>query len=311
MKLLLVDDSRLNLTHLQQTVTPWGYEITTAKDGLEAWKWLQDQEEPVLALVDWIMPTMDGIELCKRLHASQQKSLHYIIMLTARGDKEEIAAALDAGADDYIIKPFHPKELQSRLQVGRRILENQYVLEKLTKELLEANEKLERMLMIDGITGIANRRHFDDRYQEEWRRAMRDGSSIAVIIADIDNFKKYNDAYGHLRGDACLRQVAEALAAVISRGGDLVARFGGEEFAVLLPNTDSVGAVVVAESLRSAVNRLAIEHKDSPFQTLTMSFGLAIGCPEREEGPEKLLEKADKALYQAKAAGRNNVHRVL
>ena len=311
MKLLLVDDSRLNLTHLQQTVTPWGYEITTAKDGLEAWKWLQDQEEPVLALVDWIMPTMDGIELCKRLHASQQKSLHYIIMLTARGDKEEIAAALDAGADDYIIKPFHPKELQSRLQVGRRILENQYMLEKLTEELLEANEKLERMLMIDGITGIANRRHFDDRYQEEWRRAMRDGSSIAVIIADIDNFKKYNDAYGHLRGDACLRQVAEALAAVISRGGDLVARFGGEEFAVLLPNTDSVGAVVVAESLRSAVNRLAIEHKDSPFQTLTMSFGLAIGCPEREEGPEKLLEKADKALYQAKAAGRNNVHRVL
>lgn len=311
MKLLLVDDSRLNLTHLQKTVTPWGYEITTAKDGLEAWKWLQDQDEPVLALVDWVMPGMNGIELCKSLQASDHRQLRYIIMLTVRGDKEEVAIALDAGADDYITKPFHPRELQSRLQVGRRILENQYILEKMTEELIEANKKLERMVTIDGLTGIANRRHFDDRYQEEWRRAVREGTSLAVIIADIDYFKRYNDVYGHLNGDECLRQVATALASVISRGGDLIARFGGEEFAILLPNTDSVGAVVVAESLRSAINRLAIEHQGSPFKSLTMSFGLVIGWPEQEEGPEKLLEKADKALYIAKESGRNNVHRVL
>lgn len=310
MKLLLVEDSKLNLAHLQSAVKPWGYEVLAAHNGLEAWNCLMQQTEPVLALVDWMMPGLDGLELCRRIQTASRRKLLYIIMLTARDDKDEIAAALEAGADDYIVKPFQPQELQSRLKAGRRILECQVALEKLAGELHQANEELGRMVTIDGLTGIANRRHFDNQFREEWRRAVRESTSLSVILADIDYFTNYNNTYGHCQGDECIKQVASTLSSVISRGGDLVARYGGEAFAVLLPNTDSVGAIVVAEALRVAVNRLVLEHRSSPLQSVTLSFGLAVGWPEPDEQPERLLEKADKALYQAKAAGRNQVKRL-
>lgn len=311
MKLLLVDDEELSMAYLKEVVKPWGYEVITASDGLQAWEYLQNEQEPVLAVVDWVMPGMDGIELCRRIRDRAQGHMIYVIMLTVRSDKEGLVLALDSGADDYISKPFHAEELKSRLQVGRRMLEYQYTLACLTEELIQTNQELHRMVAIDGLTGIPNRRHFEERYKEEWRRAMRDEIPLAVIMIDIDYFKKYNDFYGHIAGDTCLKQVAQVLSQTISRAGDLVARCGGEEFVALLPNTDGVGAVVVAESLRSAVNRLALAHCGCPSQLLSISLGVASCFPQQRDNPAELLKKADQALYQAKAAGRNNVRNIV
>jgi len=307
MKLLLVDDEELSLAYLKQVVAQWGYDVVTASNGLQAWEYLQDEQEPVLAVVDWVMPVIDGVELCRRIKSHTRRCMIYVIMLTVRCDKEGIVLALNSGADDYISKPFHAEELQSRIHVGRRMLEYQYTLEKLTEELICANQELNRMVTIDGLTGIANRRHFEERYRGEWRRALREEIPLAVIMVDIDYFKKYNDFYGHMTGDECLKRIAAVLAETVSRAGDLVARYGGEEFVVLLPNTDNVGAIVVAEALRSAVNRLEVPHCGSPTQLLSISLGVATVYPQRENEPEELLEKADRALYRAKAAGRNNV----
>lgn len=309
MKLLIVDDDAINLDQLQQNVREWGYDIETAGNGLEAWNVIETCPEPMLIIADWVMPKMDGVELCRRLRAFQPHHLRYIIMLTVRSEKSDIAAGLDAGADDYLTKPVHLKELQSRLSVGRRVLEYQYKLELLTEELMRTNQELHRMVAIDGLTCIANRRHFEQRCEEEWRRATRDETPLSLIMMDIDYFKKYNDTFGHLMGDECLKKVAEVLAATAVRAGDLAARYGGEEFAVLLPNTDSVGAAVVAEALRSAISALQIEHSGSPLTIVTVSVGVSTAYPCREESqsPEVLLERADRALYRAKAAGRNNV----
>lgn len=309
MKLLIVDDDAINLDQLRRSAHDWGYDVETASDGVEAWTAIQKCHEPMLIIADWVMPKMDGVELCRRLRAFQPHHLRYIIMLTVRSDKNDIAAGLDAGADDYLTKPVHLKELQSRLSVGRRVLDYQYKLELLTEELMRTNQELHRMVAIDGLTCIANRRHFEQRCEEEWRRATRDETPLSLIMLDIDHFKKYNDTYGHLVGDDCLKRVAEVLAATAARAGDLAARYGGEEFAVLLPNTDSVGAAVVAEALRSAISALEIEHRGSPLAIVTASAGVATIYPCREESqaPEGLLERADRALYQAKAAGRNNV----
>jgi diguanylate cyclase (GGDEF)-like protein len=166
------------------------------------------------------------------------------------------------------------------------------------------------MVSTDGLTGIANRRHFEERYKDEWRRAMREEIPLAVIMIDIDYFKKYNDFYGHIGGDDCLRRVAQTLSRTISRAGDLVARCGGEEFAVLLPNTDNVGAIVVAEALRSAVNQLELEHYGSPSRLISISLGVAASFPRQGGDSDELLKRADQALYQAKAAGRNNVRSI-
>lgn len=309
MKLLIVDDDTLNLSHLERSAREWGYEVETAGNGFEAWETIQKCPDPMLIIVDWVMPKMDGVELCRRLRAFQPHNLRYIIMLTVRSDKNDIAAGLDAGADDYLTKPVHLKELQSRLSVGRRVLEYQYKLETLTEELLRTNQELHRMVAIDGLTSIANRRHFEQRCEEEWRRATRDETPVSLIMIDIDYFKKYNDTYGHLVGDECLKKVAGILASTAARAGDLAARYGGEEFAVLLPNTDSVGTAVVAEALRSAISGLQIEHSGSPLAVVTVSAGIATVYPCREESqsPAVLLDRADRALYQAKAAGRNNV----
>lgn len=307
MRLLIVDDDVINLENIRQKACGWGYDVETAVNGVEAWEKLQDCQEPIIVLVDWVMPKMDGVELCRKLRVFGRSHLRYVILFTVRDDKEDVAAGLDAGADDYLIKPVHPKELQSRLSVGKRVLEYQYMLEKLTEELIHTNQELQRMVAVDGLTGIANRRHFEQRYEEEWRRAARDGHALSLILLDIDYFKKYNDTYGHLAGDECLKKVAQVLAATAARAGDLAARYGGEEFAVLLPNTDSVGAAVVAEALRAAISQLDLEHKGSPLETITVSAGVATMYPYREDKPEALILRADRALYQAKAAGRNNV----
>ncbi len=311
MKLLLVDDSKLDIARATDIIAPWGYEISVAQNGQEAFEWMLEQSGPVLALIDWVMPVMDGIELCQRLQTAPNRQAMYIVMLTSKNNKDEITTALDAGADDYIVKPFHPKELQSRLKSGKRMLKYQFTLEKIIEELVQANKELNRRGSIDGLTGLNNRRYFDERYRDEFRRASREKLPLSIIMGDVDFFKKYNDTYGHLQGDDCLRKVSDVMSGIVTRAGDLLARYGGEEFVVMLPNTDTIGATVVAESIRTGVKRLAIPHSGSPYGTVTMSLGLTTVVPEYGDDPDEIISKADKALYSAKAAGRDVVHQAL
>jgi diguanylate cyclase (GGDEF)-like protein len=310
MRLLIVEDDPLYLTHLVEITKPWDYDILTAVNGLDAWHLInQSPAEPHLILLDWTMPELDGYDLCRKIKAMKNQHMYYVVMLTSKGHIEDLTASLDAGADDYIVKPAHPKELRSRLTAGRRILDCQYMMSQLTNELIQVNKELQRMVAVDGLTNIANRRHFDERFDGEWRRAIREQNFLSLLLIDLDYFKQYNDTYGHLAGDGCLKQVASILSTTASRAGDLVARYGGEEFVVLLPNTDAVGASVVAESLRCAISDLHIPHEKSPHPCLTASIGMATVMPQSATSPSELLAQADQALYRAKQSGKNIVRK--
>lgn len=307
MKLLIVDDDPLMRTKLIHLLTEWDYNAVAVGNGVQAWSLLQSQTEPVIVLLDWIMPEMNGIELCKKMQDHLYRNRFYIILVTSINTKAAIVTGLNSGADDFISKPVHAGELLSRIAVGRRALEYRHALETLTEELRSANRQLQQLATRDPLTGIANRRFFDEHFDAEWRRTLRDNQPLSMILLDLDFFKQYNDAYGHLAGDNCLRKVADTLGATINQAGDLVARFGGEEFSVLLPNTDHRGAAVVAEAIRSAIFKLNIKHEPSPYHRMTASLGTATVFPGTEAAPDGLIAMADAAMYQAKAAGRNTV----
>lgn len=308
MKVMIVDDEATTRAMLEPMIKEWGYEVSVAASGEDAWEALRGEPRPVIVVLDWVLPGMSGIDLCARLKKEKAMSQLYIILLTVKSGKDDIARGLDAGADDYIAKPVHPVELRSRLAVGRRILEYQYALDNLTHDLRAKNKELSSLLTIDGLTGIASRSLFTERLADEWRRAMREGTLLSLIMLDIDFFKAYNDTYGHLAGDECLKKVAQTISATIGRAGDLAARYGGEEFVVMLPNTDSLGTLVVAEAVRVAVATLGIEHKASTIHRyVTVSAGTATIVPEEGLIPEALIAKADQALYLAKVSGRNQV----
>jgi len=291
MKVLVVDDDdllrRLLVTHL----TRFGYEVVDMVDGEAAWEFMQ-QENIRLVVTDWMMPQMDGPELIHRIRAANFKSYTYIIILTARNTKDDVVTGLEAGADDYLVKPFNPNELRARVKIGERILN------------LEA--RLEELAIRDGLTGVFNRRKFDERLFDELHRANRYQRPISLIMIDIDHFKHYNDMHGHPQGDQLLREMAQVLTTSV-RSTDLVARYGGEEFVVILPETDKAQAQAVAEKLCTTV---AAHHfpfgETQPLGATTVSVGVAsyIGVPEAEP---PLLDLADQALYRAKREGRNRV----
>ncbi|HWR06259.1 diguanylate cyclase domain-containing protein [Sporomusa sp.] len=320
MKLLIVDDDKIIRRILSSMVQDWGYEVMVAADASEAWNTLFANDEPVIVLMDWIMPDIDGIELCKKIKQAKNEGDTYVIMLTAKNDIEDMVAGFAAGADDFLSKPVDARELGSRLSVGSRVLKYQHtlvqrnaelqatkhVMENIMWELKEANEKLRALTLIDGLTGIANRRSLEEFMDKEWRFAMREQISLTIIMLDVDFFKFYNDTYGHQMGDLCLQKVANVLAEYVKPNGDLAARYGGEEFAVVLRNTDVAAAKLVAENIRMAVERLDIAHSDSPVaKYVTVSLGVSTVIPQPGEIYGKLLDTADKALYQAKNEGRN------
>lgn len=304
MKVMIVDEAKTR-TKLEPMIKEWGYEVTAAS-GEKALKALQGETRPVLLLLGG--GKSGGIKLCTALKKEKTPGPLYVILLTARSSKEDIARGLDAGADDYIAKPVEPVELRSRLAIGRRILEYQHTLDNLSHELQTKNSELSRIASVDGLTGIAGRSHFDARLGNEWRRALRDSSRLSVVLVDIDFFKDYNDTYGHAAGDECLKKIARTLAANVARAGDHIARYGGEEFAVILPGTDRLGALVVAEAIRVAVATLAIENKASTIHRyVTVSVGTATLVPTERQTQDALVAAADQALYDAKSSGRNVV----
>jgi len=320
MKVLIVDDEKMVLNILATLIKEWDYEVILAINGEEAWELLQEIDEPLILLVDWIMSGMDGLELCKKIKKSEKSVNTHVIMLTAKSDIEDLVSGFNAGADDFLTKPVDPRELSSRLSVGRRILKYQYdleqrnsvlqattkIMENVMVELNAANEKLRVLSMVDELTGVPNRRCLEDYLAREWGYGLRNKDPLTVIMIDVDFFKLYNDTYGHQIGDQCLRKVAGILNDTVTRSGDLIARYGGEEFVVALRNTSNVGAKKVAECLRQRVEDMRIQHTASTIGPyVTISLGIATLIPEPMTSHKGLIEKADRALYQAKNNGRN------
>jgi diguanylate cyclase (GGDEF)-like protein len=269
------------------------HRVLTAGEADAAMK-IATQEEPDLILLDIRMPGVDGYELCRLLKANPVTREIPVIFVTAMDEEREEAKGLELGAIDYITKPLSPPILRAR--VRNHI------------DLKRQRDQLRRLSAVDGLTGLANRRAFAEALEKEWRGAVRRNMSISLLMTDIDDFKQFNDAYGHLAGDEALRRVATALEGAALRPADMVARYGGEEFVILLPDTGANEAALVADRLLLAVRRLAIPHEHSRgWQYVSLSVGLASARPSREMSANELLDLADRMLYQAKSGGRNRV----
>lgn len=307
MKTLVVEDTRTSLKIVCHYLERMGITPIPAESGTQAID-LFVSERPDMVLLDIVLPDIDGFEVTRRLRQLEQPGdWTPILFLTAMTKDEDLEKGIAAGGDDYIYKPVSDVVLGAKIRAMQRIIQMRYSLLVLTRKLDTANQELKRLSSLDGLTGIANRRHFDETLNREWRRSMRQGAEFSVLMCDVDLFKAYNDALGHQAGDDCLRRIAQALTAAMDRGGDLVARYGGEEFAVVLPETSLVGGKIVAERMRQSIEALGINHPTAPGGKITVSFGLASGVAMPETNPFQLVKAADMALYEAKHSGRNQV----
>lgn len=302
---LVVDDEVIMRLQVKRALEQEGYRVIEAIDGEQCLN-LYSQLSPDIVLLDAIMPIMDGFDCCAKLREMTNTQLAPVLMVTGLEDNQSVDRAFEVGATDYITKPIHWAVLRQRVRrlIQQFRLQQQQAL--LFQQLEAANQKLQRLASIDGLTQIANRRRFDEHLELEWRRSAREQSPLSLILCDLDDFKAYNDTYGHWAGDECLRQIANILQLSAKRPADLVARYGGEEFAVILPNTNAQGALIVAKSLQSQVQALNLAHVNSRIcDHVTLSLGVASKIPHPQEAPIKLIAAADKALYQAKEEGRD------
>lgn len=291
-KILIVDDAPVNIQILNEALKTDNriFFATSGRDALD----VAAKTIPDLILLDVMMPDMDGYEVCRKLKSDPLLREIPIIFITAMSQHEDEATGFELGAVDYISKPFSPSLV--KLRVRNHL------------ELKRQRDTLSRLAMLDGLTGLPNRRAFDDQFDREWRRAFRNTTSLCLIMLDIDHFKGYNDSYGHIEGDSCLKLIASVLEKSLDRPGDIVARFGGEEFVCLLPETSADGGGLIAEKLRATVQALGIPHRSSvTAPSVTISLGVAWTVPKASESPESLLVLADSLLYRAKREGRNRV----
>ncbi|MBI4740930.1 MAG: diguanylate cyclase [Betaproteobacteria bacterium] len=309
MKALVVEDSAINRQLLCRYVEKMGILPLQAETGLAGVD-LFSSEHPDLVLLDIVLPDIDGFEVTRRIRQLERPNEWTpIIFLSALNKDEDIEKGIAAGGDDYLCKPVSEVVLCAKVRAMQRIIQIRQSLLVLTRKLDAANQELKRLSSLDGLTGIPNRRHFDDVLAREWRRALRQGAEVSIIMCDVDLFKQYNDAFGHQDGDECLRKVSKTLTTALDRGGDLVARYGGEEFVAVLSDTSASGALYVAERMREAVSLLGLKHPGSSSGHITASFGIASARVFPEVSPQAVLEAADRALYQAKREGRNRVCR--
>jgi two-component system cell cycle response regulator len=289
MKILIAEDNLESQVLLTRLLTRWGHEVIVTSDGLSAWQLLQRSDAPPMAILDWLMPGMDGIDICRKVRAESEASFVYLVLLTGKVKQQEIIEGIESGADDYLIKPFNQQELRVRLRAGQRIVElHQGLLEQATH---------------DALTGLWNRKTIIEILQRELVRGRRNSDPVAVAIADIDHFKRINDTLGHPAGDAALRDVAHALQASL-RCSDTLGRYGGEEFLAVLPGCGRNDALVVAEKMRRI-----LEAEGAPRTELgpiTVSIGVSTS-DGAEFSNEALIKMADEALYRAKQRGRNRV----
>ena len=306
MKILIAEDDKLSSLILRKTLETMGHEVIVTSDGLDAWQRIEQEEIP-LVISDWMMPRMDGLELSRRIRETIRAHYTYIILLTARQQRRDRIEGLQAGADDFLVKPLDRGELMARVNVALRILTMQdelrrrtLDLEKAHAELKQRNALLAEIAVSDALTGLKNRRHFHETLDKSISFSLRQELPLSLVMLDVDQFKPYNDVHGHPAGDAVLIDLATLLREN-AREYDLVARYGGEEFVILLPATDGPSAVVVCERLRS---RLAAH--PWPLRPVTASFGIATLCAPGTSASQ-LVSEADQALYHSKRRGRDRV----
>jgi diguanylate cyclase (GGDEF)-like protein len=304
---LVIDDNPTNLAVLCDYLNNMGAEVLVKKDG-ESGIEIAIKKQPDIIILDILMPHIDGYETCRRLKLESTTHAIPVIFASALVETVDKLKGFEVGGVDYITKPFQVEEVLARIEVHLSIIRLQQQLQLANESLEIANQKLYKQTVLDGLTQIANRRHFDEYLMHEWQRAVRDKNSIALLLCDIDFFKQYNDTYGHQGGDDCLKQIAQAIEKVSKRPADLVARYGGEEFGVILPNTIITGAIEISEQICQAVRDLKIGHKKSRAANyVTLSLGVSCLIPSTENNMTEFIEMADKALYQAKHQGRNRV----
>jgi diguanylate cyclase (GGDEF)-like protein len=298
MRVLIAEDEAVPRRLLQASLERWGYEVVVASNGSDAAQILLSPDAPKMALLDWLMPGVDGAELCQTIRRNKPEPYTYILLLTGRRTQDDVIRGLEAGADDYVRKPFDPAELKVRLRTGKRILY-------LQDRLISSREALRDQATRDGLTGLWNRAAIVDIVGDELARSAREGGSLGVLLADLDRFKGINDAYGHLAGDEVLKAVARAMRSSVRRY-DAVGRYGGEEFLIVLPGCDGANAVSHAERLRAAVGRVAVK---TPLATIHPSISLGVVVSDRHTSLDigDLIQAADMALYRAKDGGRNRV----
>ncbi|MBE3135512.1 MAG: diguanylate cyclase [Acidobacteria bacterium] len=299
MRILIAEDEPISRRMLVAVLRQMGHDVVATTDGREAWEVLQ-REDISLVIADWMMADMDGLELVRRIRAREADHYVYVIFLTSRTEKQDVVRGLDAGADDYVTKPFQRDELMVRIKGGLRVLG-------LERQLAERNQQMTLMAMMDGLTGIGNRRSFDEALERYHNQANRYGRMFSLAMIDIDFFKRYNDTFGHGAGDTVLRSIAQLLKHT-ARPSDLVFRYGGEEFVCLFPETDADGALAAAIRLHDAVATAGIPHPgNQPAGVVTVSVGLATFSPDPAHSAAALLRSADDALFSAKRGGRNRV----
>jgi diguanylate cyclase (GGDEF)-like protein len=298
MKILIAEDDLLARRMIERFLEQWGYSVISAADGTEAWEILQREDGPRLAILDWMMPGMDGTEIARALRQRRSEPYVYILILTSKERKQDVVDGLSAGADDYLTKPFDAEELRGRLHAGRRILA-------LQEALISARDALRFQATHDPLTGLWNRNAAWEALEAELARAQRQGTATSAILADLDHFKQVTDQFGHLAGDAVLRETSRRLRTGV-RIYDTVARYGGEEFLIVSPDCSEAAAVIQGERLRHRVGGEIVDLFQSRVE-VKLSLGVAVAQPTQGTDASSLLRAADAALYRAKTKGRNRL----
>ncbi len=299
--ILIAEDDPVSRLLLEKTLVKAGYEVASVTNGREALESFSKKFYPIV-LTDWMMPEMDGLQLCNAIRKNISTGYVFIFLLTARGSTDDMVAGLEAGADDYLTKPFNRAELIARLKTATRILD-------LEKSLKDANEEIRILSITDPLTKCYNRTYMDEQLPKELKRAIRYNHPISLVMIDIDHFKRVNDTYGHQAGDEILKELVRSINRSIRSDVDWVARYGGEEFLVVFPETDFKRAEALAERLRRAISQKIVQFKEEEIR-ITASFGVSgftSSTSLKEISHETMIGLADKSLYQAKEEGRNRV----
>ena len=298
MKVLIAEDEKILRLRLEKLLVEMDFEVVSCKDGIEAWDAIRSENTPSILILDWMMPGMDGIEICSNVRMQTKEAYTFILLLTSKGGQEDYVKGMEAGADDYMTKPFNHIELKARLRVGKRIVE-------LNEELLSVRDSLQKQANHDKLTGLFNRHYMSEILDREFSRSLRYKTDLSCLLLDLDYFKEINDTFGHSFGDMVLREFSACLKKN-SRKSDFSFRYGGEEFMLLLPNTGITGAQNVAETIRAACDKKLYTY-DTQTTNVTVSIGIASVKQHQLLESKEILALADKALYRSKAEGRNRV----